>query len=88
MLIFDCNNSSVGQSKSTSNGKKNKRKGSKKGSKKGYESVGCRKKIRCSIKSVEGGRSKKKSKVPRRKKNISKKNVKFLEDLGLKVKKQ
>lgn len=65
-----------------SKGLKNER---KKSVKKTYKSVSKRKGIPYSSISAVGEGTKK-SKVSRKKKNISKKNVRFLEGLGLKVK--
>lgn len=97
MLIYHCHTNNPGP-------KMNSAKNERKSKKKGYKKTGQRKTICYSIKSVGAGESKKKkkSKVSRkknrvlrkkktkisRKKNFLKKNVQFLEGLGLKVKQQ
>lgn len=86
MLIYHCHNATTAATVRSIE-KKNKGKGMKKGVIKVYKCATNRKNAHCLSKGVKGGRSKKKT-VVRRKKNISKKNVKFLEKLGLKVKQQ
>lgn len=77
-----CSKSKFIMEKQTKNGKKSNK---KKTVKKGYKSAAKRKQCSYSRKSV-GVRVTKKSKVQRKKK-ILKKNAKFLEGIGLKVKK-
>lgn len=83
MLIYHSGGGGVNtHSNIHSKGLKNERKSMKKT----YKSVSKRNEIPCSSISAVGEGSQKKSKVSRKKKNISKKNVQFLEGLGLKVK--
>lgn len=92
MLVYNCQGNDAGgntcskseftEGKQTRNGKKSNK---KKTVKKGYKSAAKRKPHCYSRKSV-GAKGVKRSKVQRKKK-ISKKNTRFLEGIGLKVKK-